>query len=236
MKTYVCGICGYVYDKATGIPDSGIAPGTRWEELPDGWVCPWCGASRAMFKEKEGAEDIRKEAEVSGDGKPGGESATYTVGTGIHKDRLREMSEGEMSALCSNLARGCEKQYLAEEADLYNQLADYFRKRAAGSEAREEELSLLVKKDLEKAFPRAENAAGEERDRGAMRALVWSRKVTGMMDFLLSRYRTEGEGFLEHTNVYVCDICGFIYVGDIPPDICPVCKVPNWKMSKIDRG
>ena len=40
---------------------------------------------------------------------------------------------------------------------------------------------------------------------------------------------------LEHTNLYVCDICGFVYAGDNPPELCPVCKVPGWKFSQIER-
>ena len=39
MTKYVCSICGYIYDEATGIPEAGIAPGTKWEDLPEDWVC-----------------------------------------------------------------------------------------------------------------------------------------------------------------------------------------------------
>jgi rubredoxin len=52
MDRYECQVCGYVYDPKNGIPDSGIAPGTRFEDLPDDWVCPVCGASKDDF-EKE---------------------------------------------------------------------------------------------------------------------------------------------------------------------------------------
>ncbi len=52
MKKYVCMICDYIYDEAIGIPDAGIAPGTKWEELPDDWVCPLCGAAKSEFKEE----------------------------------------------------------------------------------------------------------------------------------------------------------------------------------------
>ena len=45
---YVCP-CGYVYDPAIGDPDSGIAPGTAWEDVPEDWVCPVCGLSKDMF-------------------------------------------------------------------------------------------------------------------------------------------------------------------------------------------
>ena len=52
MKKFVCNICGYVYDPAVGDPDDGIAPGTAFEALPEDWVCPECGASKADFSEE----------------------------------------------------------------------------------------------------------------------------------------------------------------------------------------
>ena len=52
MDRYVCSICGYIYDPAAGDPDSGIKPGTRFEDLPDDWTCPVCGATKDKF-EKE---------------------------------------------------------------------------------------------------------------------------------------------------------------------------------------
>ncbi|MGA2401182.1 MAG: rubredoxin [Syntrophobacteraceae bacterium] len=52
MDRYVCTVCGYVYDPATGDPDNGIPAGTKFEDLPDDWVCPVCGAPKEDF-EKE---------------------------------------------------------------------------------------------------------------------------------------------------------------------------------------
>ena len=52
MKKYVCTVCGYVYDPEVGDPDSGIAPGTAFEDIPDGWVCPVCGVGKDMFEQK----------------------------------------------------------------------------------------------------------------------------------------------------------------------------------------
>ena len=46
---YVCSICGYIYDPEKGDPDSGIKPGTTFEQLPDSWVCPVCGAAKGQF-------------------------------------------------------------------------------------------------------------------------------------------------------------------------------------------
>ncbi|TKB10872.1 rubredoxin [Desulforhopalus sp. IMCC35007] len=53
MKKYVCALCGYVYDPALGEPDDGIAPGTAFEDLPDTWTCPVCGASKDEFSKKD---------------------------------------------------------------------------------------------------------------------------------------------------------------------------------------
>ena len=50
MKKYVCNVCGYVYDPAVGDPDSGIAPGTAFEDIPDDWVCPVCGVGKDSFE------------------------------------------------------------------------------------------------------------------------------------------------------------------------------------------
>ena len=46
MKQYECDLCGYIYDEAAGDPDNGIAPGTKWEDLPADWVCPRGGGER----------------------------------------------------------------------------------------------------------------------------------------------------------------------------------------------
>ena len=53
MDKYVCKICGYVYDPKKGDPDNGISPGTKFEDIPDGWVCPICGASKVDFEKEE---------------------------------------------------------------------------------------------------------------------------------------------------------------------------------------
>ena len=55
MDKYLCEPCGYVYDPEVGDPDNGIAPGTSFEDLPEDWVCPWCGLGKDVFV-KEGAQ------------------------------------------------------------------------------------------------------------------------------------------------------------------------------------
>ncbi|MDD2428443.1 MAG: rubredoxin [Eubacteriales bacterium] len=49
MKKYLCNLCGYVYDEAVGDTDNDVAAGTKWEDLPEGWVCPLCGADKEDF-------------------------------------------------------------------------------------------------------------------------------------------------------------------------------------------
>lgn len=53
MKKFVCDICGYVYDEALGDPDNNIAPGTKWEDVPEDWECPVCGAPKDQFSPEE---------------------------------------------------------------------------------------------------------------------------------------------------------------------------------------
>ena len=53
MAKYKCGVCGYVYDPEIGDPESDIPPGTPFEELPEDWVCPVCGADKDEFDREE---------------------------------------------------------------------------------------------------------------------------------------------------------------------------------------
>jgi len=52
MDRYVCSVCGYVYVPENGDPENGVKPGTKFEDLPDDWSCPVCGAPKSDF-EKE---------------------------------------------------------------------------------------------------------------------------------------------------------------------------------------
>lgn len=53
MKKYVCNACGYVYDPAVGDPEHGVKPGTPFEDLPEDWTCPECGAGKDMFSPED---------------------------------------------------------------------------------------------------------------------------------------------------------------------------------------
>lgn len=50
MKTYMCLICGFVYDEEKGMPEDNIPPGTKWEDVPVNWTCPECNARKSDFE------------------------------------------------------------------------------------------------------------------------------------------------------------------------------------------
>ena len=207
---YVCSICGYVYDEAK--------EATPFGQLPDSWVCPLCGAPKSAF--------------VPESTQPSAPTARKSVSIDPDAQRL---SPGAMAALFSNLARGCEKQYKPKEQALFMEIADYFAAAAPEvTEADEKLIARIVETDLAQRYPDLTAAAVQAQDRGTQRICVWGEKVTRMVQSLLSRYEKEGEAFLEGNDIWVCSVCGFIYVGKSAPALCPVCKVPDWKFEKIE--
>jgi rubrerythrin len=144
------------------------------------------------------------------------------------------LSDAQLSALFSNLSKGCEKQYKPEEAALLQTLSDYYRQQSGTLPGTLADISRMTGEDLNAYAPAYETAAANA-DRGAMRALTWGEKVSKIVSSLLARYGKNPEAVPGGKNVYVCEICGFVYVGDDAPDICPVCKVPKLKIGKIAR-
>ncbi|MCR5732889.1 MAG: rubredoxin [Sphaerochaetaceae bacterium] len=207
---YVCLICGYIYDEEKeGVP---------FDSLPSDWKCPLCGAAKSDFElmeEKKEVDELPKE-----------EAA--------HVEKLEALTPGQMAALCSNLQRGCEKQYKTKEAKLFGELATYFSK--ITPPVKDPSVDDVAKRLLEeaKAYKSLRSTADSNSDRGAARVCVWGEKVTRMLSSLVNRYLTEGEKLLEGTNIWVCTVCGFVYIGQTPPELCPVCKVPDWKFEKIE--
>ena len=205
---YKCGVCGYIYDEEK--------EGVRFADLPDDWQCPVCGEG------KEGFEPVEDDDDPAPSPAPATATATTVTKTasapeisGFEDEDLRELTAGQLSALCSNLRRGCGVQQLSREAELFGQIADYFES-VTVQEDHDGVASLLklINSDLME-YGDAKATCALMSDRGALRVLTW---------------------FLEHTGVYVCDICGFIYIGDDPPEVCPVCKVPGHMILRIQGG
>lgn len=220
MAKYVCSICGFVYDESLGHPESGLNPGTGWNQVPGDWVCPICKASKGAFKLQDS-----------------GSSSDETVDLAdLDAEDLRELSPAELSALFSNLAKGCEKQYKPEEASLFTRLAEHYKSKSAPlEESTFPELEGLLEADLDTGFTEANRIAGAANDRGALRALTWGEKVSRMLLSHMDVYGEKGDDLLKDTRIFVCEICGFVYIGDEAPEICPVCKVPRFKIHPVER-
>ena len=60
---YVCDVCGWEYDEAVGYPEGGIAPGTKWEDVPADYQCPLCGVGKDQFEEEQYNKDRQKQIE-----------------------------------------------------------------------------------------------------------------------------------------------------------------------------
>jgi rubrerythrin len=223
---YICMICGYVYDDAKEkVP---------FESLPASWKCPLCGAAKSDFKPEAKPAAKTAPAPASTKAAP---PPTAQIDAPVTEDSdLKKLSPGQLSALCSNLARGCEKQYKPEEAGLFRELADYFASvTPAIDDASVENIAALLWSDIDN-YSGLRAAADEASDRGAARVCVWGERVTRMLSSLVIRYLNEGEALLADTNIWVCTVCGFVYIGDEAPELCPVCKVPAWKFEKIEGG
>jgi len=217
---YKCSICGYVYDEAK--------EGVSFAALPDDWQCPLCGAPKAAF------EPIEEQAQagVAATEQPMAEAAVQLE---VVDDDMHQLSIGQMAALCSNLARGCEKQYMQQESACFNELAEWFTRHTPSiHDATVETLALQLQQQISD-YPKINQTCVQQDDRGAQRVLGWGEKATRMLASLMTRYQREGDNLLSDNEIWVCSVCGFVYIGKSAPDLCPVCKVPAWKFNLIER-
>ena len=205
---YKCRICGHIYDE-----EKEKVP---FDQLPDSWKCPLCGALKKDFE-------------------PVGEEKKREIAVEEDFGEMEGLTVAQLAALCSNLAKGCEKQYMYAEMRKFRELSDYFSAVSPPSEKDGiEDIAEMLRNDIDENYPRVEGVASEAADRGALRIKVWGEKVTRMLDSLVGRYLEEGEEMLKDTQIWVCTMCGFVYVGDKPPAVCPVCKVPDWKFQRME--
>ena len=204
MKKYKCTICGYIYDDAK--------ESVKFEDLPDDWTCPICGAPKAVFEEIK--EEINENIEITED------------------EDLKELSNFEVAYICSNLAKACEKQYLEEEQKLFTELFNHYISKDNVKEGNLKDVLQISNNNIDE-LNKAMQLADKHNDRGAKRVVNWSSKATNMMNVILKNYQEKGIEYLKNTKIWVCDICGFIYVGDIPPKVCPICKVPSFKILEV---
>jgi len=226
VKKMICTVCGFTYDESAGSPDTGVAPGTLWGDIPESWVCPLCGASKS---------DFWVLPEVMSEEKP--ESNQTPRVKRDEKKALVPLTDMAKSALCSNLAKGCGKQYLAEAEALFNRLSDYFKTKGLmsdreGNGADFGRLAAMMENDLN-GYQKGMAIASVEKDRGALRALTWGEKASKIASGMVKRLQAQSALLSDQNRLYVCDICGFMIVGELPPAICPVCKVPDLKIHGV---
>lgn len=208
---YICTICGYVYDE-----EKGKVP---FKSLPDDWKCPICGAPKSAFKPEEQSASSTKEK----------------VYLDYQEEELTKLTNGQLAAVFYNIARGFEKQYNTDGQKAAKEIAEYFENKTEDVDLNSfEDLEELIKDDIDNKYLLTNAIAKENGDRGTQRICVWGEKVTRMLSSLIEQYKEEGENFLKGTNVWVCTVCGFVYIGDKAPELCPVCKVPSYKFEKIE--
>lgn len=206
MKKYRCVICGYIYDDAV--------EKEKFEDLPDDWTCPLCGSPKSAFEEVKEEQTNEKEEVVEDD------------------EDLRTLTNEELTYICSNLAKACEKEYKEEEQNLFLELSKHFEEKmkiVEGTLENIKELNEQENKEIKDAF----STATKLEDRGAKRVLTWAEKTSNMTKLILDNYKEKGLDYIKNTKIWVCDICGFIYIGDTPPKVCPVCKVPSLKILEV---
>lgn len=214
MKKYQCSICGYIYDEEK--------EGVKFSDLPDDWKCPLCGAPKDMFVEiVEENSNVKEESKIE-------------VNDSIieESEDLRELSDSEIAYICSNLAKACEKQYLENEQKMFQDLYEYFDKKIVAKEGNINDVSEKIDNDIN-MFNEASKVADEVNDSGAKRVITWATKTSNIIKNVLSKYQNNGVDYIKNTKIWVCDICGFVYIGNEPPKICPICKVPNFKILEV---
>lgn len=209
MKKYRCIICGYIYDEAK--------EKVKFADLPDDWACPLCGSPKSAFEEvieeePQKEENMEEQEEIEED--------------------LRSLTNEEITYICSNLAKACEKEYKEEEQNLFTELATYFEQKTKEIPGTIEEIKKNNEQEL-REIKTAMQIADKNTDRGAKRVLTWATKTSNMMKVILENYDKKGLDYIKNTKIWVCDICGFIYIGEEPPKVCPVCKVPSFKILEV---
>ncbi|MFR5856467.1 MAG: rubredoxin-like domain-containing protein [Bacilli bacterium] len=210
MKKYRCTICGYIYDESK--------KNVKFSDLPEDWKCPLCGAPKNLFEEiveDNQTVEVTKETEV------------------ITEDNdLRELSNDEIAYICSNLAKACDKQYLEEEKGLYLELFEYFKSKDINNGSINNLVEMFNNDAnlLNDAF----NIVNNYDDSGAKRVLTWATKTNNIINSIIKNYSVKGIEYIKNNKIWVCDICGFVFIGDVPPQVCPICKVPNFKILEVE--
>lgn len=145
---------------------------------------------------------------------------------------MNEWKPNSLSVIYSNLKKAAEKQQKNDLVEQYANLAQNLRQKEIfpGDLAT---LRDLIADDITETIPKANELATSLKDRGAMRALKWSNSVSRIQKSLIERFLKKGEEPFEGKSFYVCEACGFIYLGEDEPNLCPACKAPSSRFILI---
>ena len=150
----------------------------------------------------------------------------------MSEEKVASFSRPALSVIFSNIAKAAGKQQLSEKEGLFNALANKFRT-PESEEGEFQDFKDLINKDLSSNYPELQSKAEKVGARGVLRAIRWGQKVSTLQKSLVDRYTAKGEALTENKELYVCEACGFIYLGMKVPEICPVCKAPKSRFSSI---
>jgi len=134
--------------------------------------------------------------------------------------------------ILTNLAKASKKQQNTDESQVFLTLADLYSK-TAKRDTNLETIEESLQEKLKTEYPVLQEQAAAIGDRGDLRTLTWGKKVTTIQKSLIHRYRKTGEALLSEQDIYICEACGFIFLGEKSPDICPICKAPRKRFSKV---
>ena len=238
MKKYRCTICGYIYDEEV--------EKIKFEDLPEDWKCPLCGAPKNLFEEiiEENQKEIdnknkineKTNEEVFEEYKELTNEEVFEEYKELTNEEVfeeyKELTNEEMAYICSNLAKSCEKQYKEKEQKLYETLFKYYENKIVPKEIEINELCNLYKEEIG-LYDEIKETAKKNNDSGTLRAITWSSKVSAIIRNIITEYQEKGIEYIKENKIWVCTICGFIYIGSNPPTYCPVCKVPNIKIVEV---
>lgn len=138
-----------------------------------------------------------------------------------------------LPAIFSNLAKASEKQQLYVQEKLFSELSEGMQMQSPSPEATLETIEKQITEDLKNQYPEIMKKAEYAKERGVQRALRWGEKVTVLQKSLIGRYLLKGDEFFVENDLFVCEACGFIFLGNTSPDLCPVCKAPKKRFSKV---
>ena len=120
MARWECIVCGLIYDEKEGWPDDGIAPGTKWQDVPDDWTCPDCGVGKDDFELIPGSEDdVSEDTDASTDGQSEAQGRHVVVigsglaGYGLVRELRRKDEAVAITVLTSDGGEGYSKPMIS---------------------------------------------------------------------------------------------------------------------------